>query len=204
MGRGAAPSHDACAADGRGPGSEGPRVPERRAGRASEPRGVISAAHFSPDTQDLIRLLHRHEVRYLIVGGEAVIHYGHVRLTGDVDFFYATDPANCDRLYAALESFWSGPVPALASAAELSEPDLVLQFGRPPNRIDLLARISGVAFEQAWPNRRAVPVDFGGEVLALRYIGLQDLLRNKRASGRPKDLDDLRYLQPGSDPPPGP
>ena len=99
----------------------------------------IDASHFSPDTCAFIELLHSHRVRYLIVGGEAVIFHGHVRLTGDVDVFFANDSGNTDRVFAALEEFWDGDVP-------------------------------------------------------MSFIGLEALAKNKRATGRPKDLDDLSYL----------
>lgn len=155
------------------------------------PDDRIEAQHFSPDTREFIQLLHRHGVRYLIVGGEAVIYHGHVRLTGDVDFFYATDPANATALYEALLDFWDGDVPGIEHAGELEDPDLVLQFGRPPNRIDLLSRISGVAFEEAWVSRLSLALDEGTPI---HYISLDHLIANKRASGRPKDLDDLAYL----------
>ena len=68
---------------------------------------TIAADHFSPDIQDFIALLYKHQVRYLIVGGEAVIFYGHVRLTGDVDFFFDNDKGNAENLYKALYEFSS-------------------------------------------------------------------------------------------------
>lgn len=158
--------------------------------------GDVAASHFSPDTQDFIRLLHRHRVRYLIVGGEAVIYYGYVRLTGDVDFFYDRSADNAERLFAALLDFWDGDIPGVDEADELTQPDLVLQFGRPPNRIDLLNQISGATFAEAWPARRTLAlVAEDGTSTPLYYVGLEHLIANKQASGRPKDLDDLSYLR---------
>jgi hypothetical protein len=112
----------------------------------------IDASHFSPDTRDFIGLLHSHEVRYLIVGGEAVIFHGHARLTGDVDFFFGREPANLARLFAALDAFWDGDVPGLTSAADLSPHGTIVQFGQPPNRIDLINAIEGVRFDEAFRN----------------------------------------------------
>ncbi|NNF57052.1 MAG: hypothetical protein HKN04_02320 [Rhodothermaceae bacterium] len=156
----------------------------------------VAAAHFSPDTQDFIRLLDRYQVHYLIVGGEAVIYYGYARLTGDVDFFYDRSAANAARLFEALLEFWGGDIPGVAEAEELTQPDLVLQFGRPPNRIDLLSRITGVAFAEAWAARRELSlVSEDGVSAPLYYIGLEHLIANKQASGRPKDLEDLGYLR---------
>jgi hypothetical protein len=134
-------------------------------------------------------------VNYLIVGGEAVIYYGHARVTGDIDVFYERSPENVARLYAALLEFWHGRVPGLQKPEELLQPGVVVQFGVPPNRIDLVNRISGVEFREAWPNRFAVTVASGEEDVPIWYIGMTDLIRNKAAAARPKDLDDLSFLR---------
>jgi hypothetical protein len=154
----------------------------------------IDASHFSPDTRDFIRLLHSNDVRYLIVGGEAVIFHGHVRLTGDVDFFFGRDSANLERLFAALDAFWDGDVPGLTSAADLSPDGTIVQFGQPPNRIDLINAIGGVTFEEAWEGRVEPILSLEDGELRVPFIGLDALVKNKRAVGRPKDLDDLSYL----------
>jgi hypothetical protein len=154
----------------------------------------IAADHFSVDTREFIRLLGEHEVRYLIVGGEAVIFYGHVRLTGDVDFFYSIDDQNVGRLFNALLDFWEGDIPGVANAQDLSVPGQIIQFGVPPNRIDLITDITGVTFEEAWPDRLVGVLKGPDSSISVLFIGLRHLLQNKRASGRPKDLEDLRYL----------
>ena len=69
------------------------------------PHETLDPALFSPDTRDLIALLHKHRVRYLIIGGEAVIYYGHIRTTGDINFFYDCTAMNAQQLFAALEEF---------------------------------------------------------------------------------------------------
>lgn len=155
----------------------------------------IDAAHFSPDTQDFIRLLQRHRVRYVIVGGEAVIYYGYARLTGDVDFFYDGEASNATRLFGALLDFWGGDIPGVAAPEELMEPGLIVQFGRPPNRIDLLNRIAGVTFEEVWPDRLTLSLVSETATVPVHYIGLEQLIANKEAAGRPKDLEDLSYLR---------
>jgi predicted nucleotidyltransferase len=155
----------------------------------------VDAAHFSTDTQEFIRLLHSHRVQYVITGGEAVIYYGHVRLTGDVDIFYDRRPENAQRLFQALIEFWDGDIPGVSEAVELTEAGLILQFGRPPNRIDLLNRIEGVSFEEAWSERREVLLASESNTVPLYYIGLEQLITNKESAGRPKDRDDLRYLK---------
>lgn len=154
----------------------------------------IDASYFSPDTRAFIELLHAHDVRYLIVGGEAVIFHGHVRLTGDMDFFFSNEEGNVERLFEVLEQFWDGDVPGLSAPEDLSPVGTVVQFGVPPNRIDLMNEIEGVSFEEAWQGRvegRLVAEE--GEI-PLWYVGLDELIKNKRATGRPKDQDDLDYL----------
>jgi len=113
----------------------------------------VDAAHFSPDTRDFIRLLSEYGVRYVIVGGEAAILYGHARLTGDVGFFYARDRDNLDRLFSALRDFWDGQVPGLAGPKDLEPEGTIVQFGQPPNRLDLINAIEGVEFGEAWEGR---------------------------------------------------
>ncbi len=151
----------------------------------------VEANHFSQDVQELIRLFYEFGVRYLLIGGEAVIFHGYPRYTGDVDFYYEPGLENAERLFQALLRFWDGDVPGINSPPDLADPGLVLQFGRPPNRVDLLSRVSGIEFESAW-QRRIVTVL--GEV-ELPYLGLEDLVEAKRAAGRPKDLQDLIYLE---------
>jgi hypothetical protein len=157
----------------------------------------VRADHFSDDVQALIALFAKHRVRYLMVGGEAVIYHGHPRLTGDVDFWFDQTSDNATRLFAALGEFWEGPVPGLGDAAELMVPEVVLQFGRPPHRVDLLGAVDGVRFHEAWPNRVDERIDLeDGRQAPLPVIGLAELVRNKRASGRHKDLDDVEHLEP--------
>lgn len=154
----------------------------------------MTGEHFAPDVRELIVLLARHRVRYLLVGGEAVIHHGYPRLTGDIDLFYERTPANVRRLYEALREFWEGDVPAVADVEELLEPDLVLQFGRPPNRIDLLSALGTVDFEGAWRRRVVEKLRLRSRSVPLPIISLRDLIQSKRDAGRHKDLDDIEHL----------
>ena len=155
----------------------------------------MRANHFSADVQELIRLFHEHSVRFLLVGGEAVIYHGYPRLTGDVDFWWEQTLDNAARLFTALGEFWGGAVPGILSAKDLSNPGVVVQFGRPPHRIDLLSAIDGVTFAEAWPEHveEALVPDTGAPV-PLPIIGLDQLIKNKRASARHKDLDDVEHL----------
>lgn len=155
----------------------------------------MNARYFSPDVRELIRLFDKYHVRYLIVGGEAVIYYGHPRLTGDVDLYYDASLDNCQVLFDALLEFWGGEVPGIEDGNELSEKGIIFQFGSPPNRIDLINDIEGVSFEEAWEGKTVEHIGSGEEKTPVYYIGLIHLIRNKEAAGRPRDLDDLAYLR---------
>jgi hypothetical protein len=159
------------------------------------PRETLDSAVFSPDTRDLIALLHKHRVRYLIVGGGAVIYYGHIRTTGDVDFFYDRAGENAQRLFGAVDEFWAGHIPNLDGWNELAEPGMIVQFGVPPNRIDLINDIDGVTFANAWPKRLTLTMPVRGSAVEVNLIGIDDLIKNKEASGRPQDLKDLEFLR---------
>ncbi|MEO6029037.1 MAG: hypothetical protein ABIR79_19400 [Candidatus Binatia bacterium] len=156
----------------------------------------MKGEHFSPDVQELVTIFGRHGVDFLLVGGEAVIFHGYPRVTGDVDLWYRQDPDNVGRMFDALSEFWEGKIPGITTAPELLESGVIVQFGRPPNRIDLLSTIDGVTFEEAWPERinETLALPDGGRV-PFPVIGLAALCKNKRASGRHKDLDDLEHLQ---------
>lgn len=148
---------------------------------------------FTPDHIELFELLNDHEVEYLLVGGIAVNYYGYARSTGDVDLFFRADETNAPRLYSALSAFFGDGVPGLDGPGDLLKPGLILQFGLPPHRVDLINDISGVGFDTAWKHR--IEEEIEDESLTVPIIDLGDLLANKQASGRPKDLDDLEYLR---------
>jgi hypothetical protein len=154
----------------------------------------VKAELFSKDAQEFLRLLARHEVRYLLIGGTAVIYHGYARLTGDVDFLYDCSRENAARLWAALGEFWGGSVPSVASPSELEAPNIVVQFGRPPNRIDLIASLRSVPFAAAWEQRVRETITVDGASVPVWVMSLPDLRRSKREAGRPKDLDDLDHL----------
>lgn len=157
---------------------------------------IVVDAGFSSDILFFLRLLAKMGVRYLIVGGEAVIYHGYPRLTGDIDFFYENTALNSRRLFQALLEFWEGRIPGVSSAEELLEEGIILQFGRPPHRIDLMNRIDGVTFRRAWPSRIRVRLKTKSGIVPAVYIGLRPLLANKRATARPRDLDDALSLRP--------
>jgi len=162
---------------------------------ASREKRRIETGNFSADTVEFIRLLAKHSVRYVIVGGQAVIFHGYARFTGDVDFFYSNEATNAEALFKALLEFWENNIPGISSATELEESRAVIQFGRPPNRIDLLTAISGVTFDEAWETREVITIENGSERIESAILSLPALMKNKEASGRPKDLDDVGFLR---------
>jgi len=145
-----------------------------------------------PEWSEFIDLLLRHRVRFLLIGAHALAVHGRPRATLDLDVFVEPSVANARRLGAALVDFGFA-----ASAAEwrhFADPDRMMTLGREPLRIDILNEISGVTFATAWKNRTSGELD-GRRV---QVIGLRDLRRNKRASGRTKDLLDLALLDEGA------
>jgi predicted nucleotidyltransferase len=157
--------------------------------------GDFPEGYFSTDVREFLSLLHRHHVRYLVVGGEAVIHYGHARLTGDIDLFFEQTEANVESLFNALREFWGGQVPAVGEARELLEPNVVVQFGRPPNRIDLIGSLGAVPFAEAWAERSEASLALPPTGIPVPILGLRHLIRSKEQAGRSKDLEDLKFLR---------
>lgn len=141
------------------------------------------------DLREFIELLSSSGVDFIIIGGHAVAFHGHPRYTGDIDLLVRSTPENAERIIASLRAFGFGEVGL--SSQDFIRPGSVVQLGRPPNRIDLLTSVSGVDFEEAWEGKVAGELD-GLEVF---FLGLDALLKNKQASGRDKDLSDIRKLQ---------
>jgi predicted nucleotidyltransferase len=145
-------------------------------------------AKLQSDLREFINLLNSHRVDYLIVGGHAVAFHGHPRYTGDIDVFVRATLENARLVLAVLSAFGFSALEI--DAADLATPDKILQLGRPPNRIDILTSISGVTFEIALAN--SIVGELGD--VPVRFISWDDLLANKRASGRAKDLSDVDQL----------
>jgi len=127
---------------------------------------------------------------YLVIGAHAMAVHGVPRATGDLDIWVRPDPENCERVWRALVKF-GAPVEAMdLKPADLIQ-SLVYQIGLPPRRIDILTEISGLDFAEAWPARVVQKV---GEI-EVPFLGREALLKNKRASGRTKDLADVEQLE---------
>jgi len=129
--------------------------------------------------------------RFLVVGAHAMAVHGVPRATGDLDVWISPDHANSERVWQALLTF-GAPVGELGiSRADLETPGMVIQVGIPPRRIDLLTEASGLVFDEAWQNRATHRV--GSHEVP--FLSRQDLVRNKKSTGRPKDLADLDVLE---------
>ncbi len=144
---------------------------------------------FNQDFRDMLVALNDAEVDYLVVGAYAVAAHGFPRATGDLDIWVRANPESAENLLSALTVF--GAPMHEVSAADFSSPSIVFQIGVPPGRIDLLTDVSGVNFDAAWSNRMTVEIDG----VKLSIIGRSDLIANKRATGRPKDIADLAFLE---------
>jgi predicted nucleotidyltransferase len=141
------------------------------------------------DFQEFIQSLQLKRARFLVIGGYAVAYHGHPRFTGDVDFFVECSLENGSRISSAIADF--GLASLGLKAEDFSQIGMVVQLGRPPRRIDILTGVDGIDFETAWASRVEVTIDG----LVVPFISKEQLILSKRAAGRQKDLDDLRYLE---------
>ena len=141
------------------------------------------------DFRDLLSVLNAHGVEYIVVGAHALAAHGLVRATKDLDVWVRPERRNAERMLAALKEF-GVPLHGLTEA-DLVAPDTIFQIGVPPLRIDILTAIGGVEFGDAWADR--VQTRFGGEPAAI--LSREDLIRNKRTVGRPRDRLDVKWLE---------
>jgi hypothetical protein len=140
-----------------------------------------------PDFKEFLKLLNRHGVEYLLIGGYAVGYHGYPRATNDMDIWIAVHPDNAERMVTVLRAF-GFDTPDLSS--DLFLQDNIVRMGLPPMRIELLTTISGVQFAACYAERVTTTLDG----VAVDLISLPSLKANKQASGRHKDLDDLEHL----------
>jgi len=144
---------------------------------------------MNPDFREMLAALSAAGADFMVIGAHAMAAYARPRATGDIDLWVRASPENAERVWAALVEF-GAPLGALTKD-DLATPDLVYQIGVAPSRIDILTAIEGVSFDDAWPRRNEIDV-MG---VAVPVIGRTDLIQNKRALGRPKDLADLEELE---------
>lgn len=141
-----------------------------------------------PDFKELLALFNDHRVSYLIVGGYALAFHGAPRFTGDLDIFIKPDHENASRIVAALDAF--GFASLGLTESDFEQPDQVIQLGVAPVRIDLITTITGVSWDEAFTGK--VLSSYGD--VPVHYIGRQQFVLNKRATGRKRDLADLEAL----------
>jgi len=145
--------------------------------------------NIHPDFEELLRLLEEHAIEYMIVGGYAVAYHGFPRFTKDIDLFFRLTKENAIRLREALVAFGFReedlPVEAFTTTGN------VLTFGTVPTRVDLMNEIDGVTYDEARPN--AVRGKYGN--VEVTFIGLADLVKNKKATPRTKDKGDVEELE---------
>ena len=143
---------------------------------------------MNPDFVDLLRAFIAADVRFLVVGAYALALHGRPRATGDLDLWVDATAENAPRVIDALAAF-GAPLAAI-TAADFSSPGVTYQIGVPPGRIDILTELTGLTFADAWPDRQRSA--FGD--IQVDYIGRAAFIRNKRATGRLKDLADIEGM----------
>jgi hypothetical protein len=152
---------------------------------------VSQRPELNADFIDLLRALLDAEVEFILVGAHALAAHGILRATGDLDVLVSPTKANARRVIAALRAFGAPLQSHGITQADFEAPDSVYQIGLPPQRIDVLTSISGVPFAEAAADR--IEVDLAG--MKIPCLGRAALLKNKRATGRPKDLLDVEALE---------
>jgi predicted nucleotidyltransferase len=148
---------------------------------------------INSDFKDLLRDLNAAGVRYLIVGGYAVMVYAEPRYTKDLDVWIEPAEANAQRLFAALAQF--GAPTQDIRPGDFTEPEVFFQIGVEPVRIDIMTSVPGLDFAASW-ERKAI-VDFGGE--SAPVLCREDVVKSKKAAGRTRDRQDVRRLARGEE-----
>jgi len=143
----------------------------------------------SEDFKEFIKLLNEHECRYLIVGGYALSFHSKPKFTKDIDFWIDPQPDNAEKIFKVLSDFGFGQLDITID--DLTDLNKVIQLGKEPLRIDLLTSIDGLTFEMAYENR-VIGNYFD---IKANIISQEDLILNKKSSGRKNDLYDLSWIE---------
>jgi len=143
---------------------------------------------INKDFEEFFGLLNKNKVDYLIVGGYAYAIHAEPRFTKDIDIFLRITDLNASAIMQTLRDFGFGELDI--SKQDFLKKNQIIQLGYPPNRIDLLTSVSGITFEKAWQNK--VSGKFGE--VPVFFIGKEELKKNKKATGRKTDLNDLENL----------
>jgi hypothetical protein len=148
---------------------------------------------LNEDYKDMLQSLLDNEVKFLIVGAYALAAYGYPRATGDFDIWVEASQENSKKILASLISFGS-PTAGLTENTFMQE-GIIFQIGVAPRRIDLITHIDGVDFNNAYPSRTIIVM----EGLNLPFISKENLIKNKKSTGRDKDLIDAKHLEENGD-----
>ena len=141
------------------------------------------------DSIELLSLFKKHNIRYLVVGGYAVMRYSEPRFTKDLDLWISTEKSNAEAVFSALKEF-GAPLKGL-NPDDFSKDGYFYQMGKPPLRFDIMMSIPGLEFESAWERRDEVQL----EGLVIPFISKEDLITAKLTSSRPQDLIDAENLK---------
>lgn len=152
---------------------------------------MTSLDALNEDFRDFLRDLLAEQVEFVVVGAYALAFHGVPRATGDIDVLVRPSPENAARVMRALIRFGAPVEAAGVVEADFARPGVVYQIGLPPRRIDVLTEISGVDFDEAWASRARATLDDA----ILFFLGRDALIRNKRSTGRTKDLADVESLE---------
>jgi hypothetical protein len=144
---------------------------------------------LSKDFKEFVELLNSNQVKYLIVGGYALAFHGHPRYTKDIDIWILTDPKNAKKMLMVLNDF--GLSQLGLKEEDFLTPDTLIQLGYPPNRIDILTGATGIDFDECYAQK--ISFEIGG--LTVDLIDIENLKKNKQATGRLQDLADLEHLK---------
>ncbi|HOZ86180.1 MAG TPA: hypothetical protein PL029_00415 [Bacteroidia bacterium] len=144
---------------------------------------------LSQDFKEFVELLIKNKAEYLIVGGYAVGVNGHPRYTGDLNIWLRPSVENARRVFNCVNEFGFGKLGI--SESDFTKEGNIIQLGYPPHRIDLLTSIDGVGFDDCFAKRKVVEI----EELQVNFIGYEDLIKNKKATGRPRDIDEIEHLK---------
>ena len=143
---------------------------------------------FNPDFKEFVQLLIENQVEYLVVGGYAVSIHGYPRYTGDLDIWINPTPENAKKVLVSLNEFGF-------SSYNLMEKDFtreygIIQLGYPPIRIDIINTVDGVNFRECFQRKTVINIDG----MHVNFISLEDLIKNKKTTARPRDIDDIENL----------
>ena len=144
---------------------------------------------MNSDFNDLLKLMDQFQVRFLVVGGYAVIRHTEPRFTKDLDLWIEATAENAERCFRALASF-GAPLAGLGPL-DFTQQGYIYQMGVPPFRVDILMSLRGLSFEQAWQRRDVETIDG----VSIPFLSKDDLIESKLAAGRPQDLLDVESLR---------